>query len=152
MVTTCDINDKLISAGLGGALRELGKGADLHKQGNGHYFSAPGHLAQAPNQTNTFVFEVFRTSPTDAMIIGTDTHAGHHYLMAQHGGTWTTWKQMSTDLSNYYTKPQTNSTIDGKINAAMPSNAHLAQSKRNGTIRVRLSGTTLYMTNNGHNA
>jgi len=149
MTTICDINDKLDKAGLGGAIKELPFPTDVESLGNGNYFALKGNSTNAPSTTQAYIYEVFRSSPTDAVIMATDIQDGHKFMMAQHSGTWLpAWKKMSTDLSNYYTKPQT----DAKINSEIPLNAHTSTVTRNGTIKTRLSGTTLYMTNNGHDA
>jgi len=147
MPTMCEINSKLDKAGLGASLPNLTTGADVHRLQNGKYYGPAGVVTGAPSSTAYYLYEVMRSSPTDAVIMATDVHDGHKYMLAQHGGTWTpAWTRMTTDLSNYYTKHAS----DLKDIAHVRSTA--AEPTLAGSLKVRLSGSTLYITNNGHNA
>jgi len=147
MPTICEINTKLDKAGLGASLPNLTTGADVHTLQNGKYYGSAGVVANAPTTTQYYLYEVMRTSPTDAVVMATDVHDGHQYMLAQHGGTWTpTWTRMTTDLSNYYTKAES----DVKDVEHIRSTA--ASATDAGSLKVRLSGATLYITNNGTDA
>jgi len=147
MSTICDINTKLDKAGLGASLPNLTHGSDVRHLQNGKYYGPAGVVANAPSSTAHYLYEVMRSSPTDAVIMATDVHDGHTFMLAQHGGTWTpAWTKMTTDLSNYYTKTESDAKDVEHIRSTAAS-ATLA-----GSLKVRLSGSTLYITNNGHNA
>ena len=149
MKSICEINDLIQSGGVGKTLIDLPAGTWVKTVGKpGAYFGAAGDIKDPPTPTGNYMYRVYVHGTADRIIIATDMYTGDFFTIHRHGNVWDqNWYEVNeTDLSNYYNKTQT----DAKIAAGIKTTR--ADVAVDGTLRVRLSGTTLYITNTGKSA
>ncbi len=156
MKTLCEINQLIETGALNKNIQDLPAHSDVKQLVAGVYKGMGA--THAPDSTSMFIYHVYEHGAGTKFIEAHNSATGSTAVMTQTGGQWSTWQNSvsSSDLSKYLTATdisgfQTASQVDTRADNRIHSHANNATATRNGTIAVRLDGSHLYMTNNGHN-
>ncbi len=146
MKSICEINDLIDKGAVGKQLQTLPANTDLHTLGQGAYLGNAGMVTNSPDATKNYMYHVYKRGSGTTVIQAVDVYTGEAKTLTEHGGSWgASWLDpFAVDLSDYYKKTEADAKTLEQI--------HTTRSTKDedGTLRTRLSGTVLYITNNGH--
>ena len=156
MKTLCEINQLIETGALNKNIVDIPAHGDMKQLVAGVY-KGIGAL-HAPDSTSMFIYHVYEHGAGNKFIEAHNSATGQTSVITQTGGQWSTWQNSvsSSDLSKYLTATditafQSSHQVDVRADNRIHDNSNMATTTRNGTIKVKLSGSHLYMTNNGHN-
>ncbi len=156
MRTLCDINELINTGALNKNIVDMPAHNDVKQLTAGVYKGVGA--TNAPDATSVFIYHVYEHGLGNVFIEAHNGATGVTSVITKTGGVWSAWQNgiTSSDLSQYLTATDiadfvTSHQIDLKINQHIYSDNNTANETRNGTIKVRLDGSHLYMTNDGTN-
>jgi len=156
MKTLCEINQLIETGALNKNIVDLPAHGDVRQLAAGVYKGIGA--THAPDHTSMFIYHVYEHGAGNKFIEAHNSATGVTSVITQTGGHWGAWQTgvTSSDLSQYLTAIdisgfQTALQVDVRADFRIQDNTNAASAIKNGTIKVRLDGNHLYMTNNGNN-